>query len=161
MDQKKFIKVVLRQEHIVVLGFRTTLIKGFDPLPMLTTVYRKCQEILKFMYIFQFKCTLRSCIMQFVLNYILSIYGSLFCLFCFFPKIMQLLCFGALITTEEQRETSTSLTKQRSATTPTTIKLHFFDGLWSLVSCSRVITYQTESKGKCFNEQMFQHCTDM
>ncbi len=36
---KKFIKVVLRQEHILVLGFRTTLIKGFDHLQMLTSVH--------------------------------------------------------------------------------------------------------------------------
>ncbi len=35
----KFIKVVLRQECILVVGFRTTLMKGFDPLQMLTTVY--------------------------------------------------------------------------------------------------------------------------
>ncbi len=35
MDQK----VVLRQECILVLGFRTTLIKGFDQLQMLTTIY--------------------------------------------------------------------------------------------------------------------------
>ncbi len=34
---KKFIKVVLGQEHILILGFRTTLMKGFDPLQMLTT----------------------------------------------------------------------------------------------------------------------------
>ncbi len=36
---KTFIKVVLRQEHILVLGFRTTLMKGFDPLQMLTSVF--------------------------------------------------------------------------------------------------------------------------
>ncbi len=36
---KKFIKVVLRQERILVLGFRTTLMKGFDPLQMLTTAF--------------------------------------------------------------------------------------------------------------------------
>ncbi len=36
---KKFIKVVLSQERILVLGFRTTLIKGFDPLQMLTSIY--------------------------------------------------------------------------------------------------------------------------
>ncbi len=35
---KKFFKVVLRQERILVLGFRTTWMKGFDPLQMLTTV---------------------------------------------------------------------------------------------------------------------------
>ncbi len=35
---KKLIKVVLRLEHILVLGFRTTLMKGFDPLQMLTSV---------------------------------------------------------------------------------------------------------------------------
>jgi len=31
VEQKKFIKVVIRQEHILILGFRTTLMKGFDP----------------------------------------------------------------------------------------------------------------------------------
>uniref|UniRef100_A0A673JFP5 Keratin, type I cytoskeletal 19-like n=1 Tax=Sinocyclocheilus rhinocerous TaxID=307959 RepID=A0A673JFP5_9TELE len=36
---KKLIKVVLRQERILVLGFRTILMKGFDPLQMLTTIY--------------------------------------------------------------------------------------------------------------------------
>ncbi len=30
---------VCLQEHILVLGFKTTLKKGFDPLQMLTTVY--------------------------------------------------------------------------------------------------------------------------
>ncbi len=30
---------VCLQEHILVLGFKTTLMKGFDPLQMLTTVY--------------------------------------------------------------------------------------------------------------------------
>ncbi len=34
---KKFIKVVLTQERI--LGFRATLMKGFDALQMLTTVH--------------------------------------------------------------------------------------------------------------------------
>ncbi len=33
---KKLIKVVLRQEHVLV--FRITLMKGFDPLQMLTSV---------------------------------------------------------------------------------------------------------------------------
>ncbi len=37
--QQKLIKVVLRQECILVFGFRTTLMKGFDPLQMLTTVF--------------------------------------------------------------------------------------------------------------------------
>ncbi len=32
---KKFIKVVLRKEHSLVLGFRTTSMKGFVPLQML------------------------------------------------------------------------------------------------------------------------------
>ncbi len=36
---KKLIKVVQRQEHILFLGFRTTLMKGFDPLQMLTILY--------------------------------------------------------------------------------------------------------------------------
>ncbi len=36
---KKFIKVVLNQERILVWGFRTTLMKSFDPLQMLTSVY--------------------------------------------------------------------------------------------------------------------------
>ncbi len=36
---KKYIKVVLRQERILVWGFRTALMKGFDPLQMLTSVY--------------------------------------------------------------------------------------------------------------------------
>ncbi len=34
----KLIKVVLRQERILVLGFRTTLMNGFDPLQMLISV---------------------------------------------------------------------------------------------------------------------------
>ncbi len=34
----KFIKVVLRQEHILVLCFRTTLMKGFDSLQILTSI---------------------------------------------------------------------------------------------------------------------------
>ncbi len=38
---KNFIKVVLRQKRILVLGFRTTLMKGFDPLQMLISVYLK------------------------------------------------------------------------------------------------------------------------
>ncbi len=43
---KKFIKVVLRQERILVLGFSTTLIKGFDPLQMLTSVIRNNQQVM-------------------------------------------------------------------------------------------------------------------
>ncbi len=35
-NNKKFMKDVLKQER--VLGFRTTLMKGFDPLQMLTSV---------------------------------------------------------------------------------------------------------------------------
>ncbi len=30
-------KVLLGQERILILGFRTTLMKGFDPLQMLTS----------------------------------------------------------------------------------------------------------------------------
>ncbi len=37
VDQKKLNQVVLTQERILVLGFRTALMKGFDPLKMLTT----------------------------------------------------------------------------------------------------------------------------
>ncbi len=36
---KKFIKVVLTQERILALGFRTALMKGFDPLQMVTSVF--------------------------------------------------------------------------------------------------------------------------
>ncbi len=36
--KKKLIKVVLRQEHILVLGFRTTFMKGFDSLQLLTSM---------------------------------------------------------------------------------------------------------------------------
>ncbi len=38
MDKEKFIKVFLRQEHIWVWGLRTMLMKGFDPLQMLTSL---------------------------------------------------------------------------------------------------------------------------
>ncbi len=42
----KEFKVVIRQEHILVLGFRTTLMKGFDPLQMLISL-----DIHKLIYI--------------------------------------------------------------------------------------------------------------
>ncbi len=41
-----FINVVLRQEHF---GFRTTLMKGFDPLQMLTSV---CVCVYIYVYIY-------------------------------------------------------------------------------------------------------------
>ncbi len=40
VDQKSSSKLSW-QEHILVLDFRTTLMKGFDPLQMLTTVFKK------------------------------------------------------------------------------------------------------------------------
>ncbi len=43
---KKLIKVVLRQERILFLGFRTTLMKGFDPLQMLTSVCKTIQYVI-------------------------------------------------------------------------------------------------------------------
>ncbi len=45
----KFIKVILRQER--VLAFRTTSMKGFDPLQMLTTVYIYIYIIYIYIYV--------------------------------------------------------------------------------------------------------------